>query len=116
MFGLALGDLETALHQELLLPIALTRLTSWLIDHRGIDQDGIFRIAGRSTEIAMITASFDRGNYVLPDGVDPHSVSGTIKLFFKMLPDPLFTVAHYAQWVELIRTSSLSFHASDFSA
>lgn len=107
MFGVALGSLDTALHEQVLLPVPLTRLTTWLADHRALDMDGIFRIAGRSAEIAAITAAFDEGHYNVPEGVDPHSVSATVKLFFKLLPDPLFTVAHYAHWVELIRTRPL---------
>ena len=59
----------------------------------GFEEDGIFRQSGDKTQIDQVVADFDRGLPLPLEGVqDVHVVTSLLKLFFRMAPQPLFTV------------------------
>ncbi|KAF8332062.1 uncharacterized protein EI90DRAFT_3016158 [Cantharellus anzutake] len=62
----------------------------------GIEEEGLFRITGRSTHANRLRNEFDAGaDYDLrnaaPGDLDPHSVSSVFKAYFRELPEPILT-------------------------
>lgn len=44
---------------------------------------------------------------------DIHAVTGMLKLYFRELPEPLFTEANYTNFVESLREYCSSVHVTD---
>jgi hypothetical protein len=58
----------------------------------GIKEEGIFRLSGSSTHIKELRESVDRGEELdLTPVRDEHVVTGLLKLYFRELPESLFT-------------------------
>uniref|UniRef100_A0A8C4RR04 Active breakpoint cluster region-related protein-like n=1 Tax=Erpetoichthys calabaricus TaxID=27687 RepID=A0A8C4RR04_ERPCA len=89
VFGVLLGI--TAEREGVLVP-NLVRYCVEEIDRRGLEEVGIYRISGIATEIQALRTAF---NTNLQDAisrlktVDVNAVSGTLKLYFRELPEPL---------------------------
>jgi Rho GTPase-activating protein RGD1 len=71
------------------------------VDHFGLEIEGIYRQSGTSSHVALLRDQFNHN----PAGVDfrnpanfyhdVNSVATLLKLFFRELPDPLFTLSGY---------------------
>ncbi|XP_060893205.1 PH_BCR_vertebrate and RhoGAP_Bcr domain-containing protein isoform X1 [Labrus mixtus] len=64
------------------------------IERRGMDEVGIYRVSGVATDIQSLKASFDSNNKdvsVMMREMDVNAIAGTLKLYFRELPEPLFT-------------------------
>ncbi|XP_077456802.1 breakpoint cluster region protein isoform X1 [Stigmatopora argus] len=64
------------------------------IEGRGMDEVGIYRVSGVATEIQALKAAFDMNNKdvsVMMRDMDVNAIAGTLKLYFRELPEPLFT-------------------------
>jgi len=93
------------------------------IDAFGLETEGIYRTPGNTAHVAQLKAAFDHagdntnnsgqqeaGGPALPANLDfrnpanfhqdINAVTSLLKLFFKSLPDPLFTSAAYKQFLE----------------
>ena len=73
------------------------------IESVGLDQQGIYRVSGTSTNVQKVKLALDRdGASAKLETVveDIHAVTGALKMFFRELPDPLFPRAMYRQFIE----------------
>ncbi|XP_076804707.1 active breakpoint cluster region-related protein-like isoform X1 [Clavelina lepadiformis] len=73
------------------------------VERRGMNEVGIYRVSGVASEIQALKASFDTNRKdvaVLLNEVDVNAVAGVLKLYFRELPEPLFTDARYGDFVE----------------
>lgn len=64
------------------------------IERRGIDEVGIYRVSGVATDIQSLKAAFDSNNKdvsLMMREMDVNAIAGTLKLYFRELPEPLFT-------------------------
>uniref|UniRef100_A0A3P8VRK5 BCR activator of RhoGEF and GTPase n=1 Tax=Cynoglossus semilaevis TaxID=244447 RepID=A0A3P8VRK5_CYNSE len=64
------------------------------IERRGMDEVGIYRVSGVATDIQALKASFDSNNRdvsLMMREMDVNAIAGTLKLYFRELPEPLFT-------------------------
>lgn len=62
------------------------------IEKKGLDHDGIYRISGNLAQIQKLRCQVDQDHYNLEDECwDVHVLSGSLKLFFRELKEPLFT-------------------------
>ncbi|XP_076127377.1 breakpoint cluster region protein [Alosa pseudoharengus] len=64
------------------------------IERRGLEEVGIYRVSGVATDIQTLKAAFDSNNKdvsVLMSEMDVNAIAGTLKLYFRELPEPLFT-------------------------
>ncbi|KAI8993795.1 hypothetical protein BD414DRAFT_480460 [Trametes punicea] len=64
----------------------------------GVQEEGLFRVSGRSSHVAKLRSEFDAGSdYDLtecePGDLDPHAVASIFKTFLRELPEPLLTTA-----------------------
>ncbi|KAL7281302.1 hypothetical protein ACG7TL_004611 [Trametes sanguinea] len=80
-----------------LLPALVVRCAQHIL-RWGIQEEGLFRVSGRSSHVAKLRAEFDAGSdYDLiacePGDLDPHAVASIFKTFLRELPEPLLTSA-----------------------
>ncbi|XP_072288611.1 breakpoint cluster region protein isoform X1 [Eucyclogobius newberryi] len=64
------------------------------IERRGMDEVGIYRVSGVATDIQSLKAAFDTNNKdvsLMMSDMDVNAIAGTLKLYFRELPEPLFT-------------------------
>lgn len=75
-----------------------------LVSHlqlRGLQEEGILRIPGKNSKTEMLRATLDTNFYSNPATADealgaaiPNELVAVIKLFLRMLPEPLLTRAY----------------------
>ncbi|WAQ94690.1 RHG15-like protein [Mya arenaria] len=82
------------------------------IEKRGLNHEGIYRIAGSMSQIQKLRCMVDQGErYDLEDEKwDVHMLCGTLKLFFRELKDPLFTYALFENVMDLQRENKMAAH------
>uniref|UniRef100_A0A672NKC0 BCR activator of RhoGEF and GTPase n=1 Tax=Sinocyclocheilus grahami TaxID=75366 RepID=A0A672NKC0_SINGR len=64
------------------------------IERRGMEEVGIYRVSGVATDIQGLKTAFDTNNKdvsVMMSEMDVNAIAGTLKLYFRELPEPLFT-------------------------
>uniref|UniRef100_A0A3B3ZLU1 Uncharacterized protein n=1 Tax=Periophthalmus magnuspinnatus TaxID=409849 RepID=A0A3B3ZLU1_9GOBI len=64
------------------------------IEKRGMEEVGIYRVSGVATDIQALKTAFDTNNKdvsVMMSEMDVNAIAGTLKLYFRELPEPLFT-------------------------
>ncbi|XP_033088625.1 breakpoint cluster region protein isoform X2 [Trachypithecus francoisi] len=78
------------------------------IERRGMEEVGIYRVSGVATDIQALKAAFDANNKdvsVMMSEMDVNAIAGTLKLYFRELPEPLFTDEFYPNFAEGIALS-----------
>ncbi|XP_036594527.1 breakpoint cluster region protein isoform X3 [Trichosurus vulpecula] len=78
------------------------------IERRGMEEVGIYRVSGVATDIQALKAAFDVNNKdvsVMMSEMDVNAIAGTLKLYFRELPEPLFTDELYPSFAEGIALS-----------
>ncbi|RUS78107.1 hypothetical protein EGW08_014115 [Elysia chlorotica] len=71
----------------------------------GMEEEGLFRIAGAAIKLKKLKASFDANAVDMDDfSSDPHTVAGALKQYLRELPEPLLT---YALFDEFLQAASL---------
>ncbi|KAM5533311.1 hypothetical protein V8D89_012985 [Ganoderma adspersum] len=80
-----------------LLPALVVRCAQHIL-RWGVQEEGLFRISGRSSHVAKLRSEFDAGGdynltEVEPGDLDPHAVSSIFKTFLRELPEPVLTTA-----------------------
>ncbi|XP_075424563.1 breakpoint cluster region protein [Ascaphus truei] len=78
------------------------------IERRGMEEVGIYRVSGVATDIQALKSAFDANNKdvsVMMSDMDVNAIAGTLKLYFRELPAPLFTDELYPNFAEGIALS-----------
>ncbi|XP_030664790.1 breakpoint cluster region protein-like [Nomascus leucogenys] len=73
------------------------------IECRGTEEVGIYRVSRVATDIQAPKAAFDVNNKdvsVMMSEMDVNAITGTLKLYFRELPEPLFTDEFYPNFTE----------------
>ena len=101
-FGVSLEDQLKANNQRI--PPILSRCIAE-IEKRGLDLQGIYRIAGVKNKVENLCASFETGDYKDIDLSEepPHLIASCLKLYFRQLPEPLFTFTLYDEYIPFSR-------------
>ncbi|GFN92819.1 Breakpoint cluster region protein [Plakobranchus ocellatus] len=76
------------------------------VEKRGLDEVGIYRVSGVTSDVQRLKKLFDknvRGGAAALTDVDINAVTGTLKLYFRELPEPLFTEASYQNFVDTLK-------------
>uniref|UniRef100_A0A8C1UU17 Si:dkey-91m11.5 n=1 Tax=Cyprinus carpio TaxID=7962 RepID=A0A8C1UU17_CYPCA len=82
------------------------------IERRGMEEVGIYRVSGVATDIQALKAAFDANNKdvsVMMSDMDVNAIAGTLKLYFRELPEPLFTdelCANFTEGIGQMRAST----------
>ncbi|KAK2464316.1 hypothetical protein APHAL10511_003773 [Amanita phalloides] len=87
-------DAEKAI-EERRLPAVVVRCAQHILTW-GIEEEGIFRVPGRSKHVSTLRSEFDKGaDYDLascePGDLDPHAVASVFKAYFRELPEHMLT-------------------------
>jgi hypothetical protein len=63
--------------------------------------EGIYRQSGANSRISQLMAEFqkDAWNVQISKDFSAHDVAGTLKRFFRTLPEPLVTSNLYPEWI-----------------
>ncbi|XP_046993985.1 uncharacterized protein LOC124606066, partial [Schistocerca americana] len=84
-------------------PLLVEMCTS-IVDTRGLDIIGIYRVPGNTAAVSSLTESLNKGfdweNMQDPRWNDVNVISSLLKLFFRRLPDSLFTNELYPSFIE----------------
>ncbi|XP_075879176.1 breakpoint cluster region protein [Nelusetta ayraudi] len=78
------------------------------VERRGLEEVGLYRVSGVATDIQALKAAFDsnhRDVSLMMRDMDVNAVAGTLKLFFRELPEPLFTDRLYPNFAAGIALS-----------
>uniref|UniRef100_A0A8D0CKN4 BCR activator of RhoGEF and GTPase n=1 Tax=Scleropages formosus TaxID=113540 RepID=A0A8D0CKN4_SCLFO len=78
------------------------------IERRGMEEVGIYRVSGVATDIQALKAAFDANNKdvsVMMSEMDVNAIAGTLKLYFRELPEPLFTDELYSNFAVAVALS-----------
>ncbi|XP_055231317.1 breakpoint cluster region protein-like [Gorilla gorilla gorilla] len=68
-----------------------------------MEEVGIYRVSGVAADIQALKAAFDVNNKdvsVMMSETDVNAIAGTLKLYFRELPKPLFTDEFYPNFAE----------------
>uniref|UniRef100_A0A3B3RXX5 Si:dkey-33c9.6 n=1 Tax=Paramormyrops kingsleyae TaxID=1676925 RepID=A0A3B3RXX5_9TELE len=84
VFAVPIGELA---HERVLVP-HIVRSCSEEVERRGLDEVGIYRISGATSDIQIMKKAFDTVRDAISRlrTVDVNTVSGTLKLYFRELP------------------------------
>uniref|UniRef100_A0A8C6P448 BCR activator of RhoGEF and GTPase n=1 Tax=Nothobranchius furzeri TaxID=105023 RepID=A0A8C6P448_NOTFU len=78
------------------------------IERRGMEEVGIYRVSGVATDIQALKTAFDTNNKdvsVMMSEMDVNAIAGTLKLYFRELPEPLFTDELYPNFAGALTDS-----------
>ncbi|XP_028933439.1 rho GTPase-activating protein 12 isoform X7 [Ornithorhynchus anatinus] len=76
------------------------------VEEHGLDIDGIYRVSGNLAVIQKLRFAVNHDEKLdLNDGKweDIHVITGALKMFFRELPEPLFTFNHFNDFVNAIK-------------
>lgn len=76
------------------------------IERRGMTEEGIYRLSGSSLGIQELKQAYDSSSEGVdlskPQWHDINLISGTLKLFFRELADPVISFEFYSQFMEAL--------------
>lgn len=82
----------------------LVEVCTRIVEERGLDVIGIYRVPGNTAAITLLTEEVNKGftnaNLSDPRWNDVNVVSSLLKSFFRRLPDSLFTTTLYPKFIE----------------
>ncbi|EFA83825.1 putative protein serine/threonine kinase [Heterostelium album PN500] len=107
VFGIKLDDVMARENPNAEIPSFVTKMVNFLERH--IQEEGILRISGSSTEIQEMKAILDKGSNVeYPASRDTHAVAGLLKLYLRELPDLLVPTSLRIVSAEIIADRTMS--------
>ncbi|XP_076299365.1 rho GTPase-activating protein 44 isoform X3 [Lasioglossum baleicum] len=99
VYGHPLEEHLRVTNRKIALPIQLC--VSALL-RLGMEEEGLFRIAGAASKSRRIKLSLDACCLTLPTALeykDPHVIAGALKSYLRELPEPLLTYKLYPEWM-----------------
>ncbi|KAN0032607.1 hypothetical protein ACTFIV_006514 [Dictyostelium citrinum] len=103
--GVRLDDLMTRESPTAELPYFLSKMLKFL--EKNVDEEGILRLSGSSTEILEMKQQLQRGESIDYTYKDPHAVTGLLKLFLRELPESILPEHLRNQSTEILSNSRL---------
>ncbi|PSN49744.1 hypothetical protein C0J52_08486 [Blattella germanica] len=103
MYGFPLEDHLRVTGRKVAFPIELCVCA---LLELGMEEEGLFRIAGGASKVRRMRMSFDACCLTLPTALeyrDPHVIAGALKLYLRELPEPLMTRSLYEEWMAAAR-------------
>lgn len=88
----------------------LVELCTSIVEARGLEVIGIYRVPGNTAAVTSLTESINKGfdfvNLQDPRWGDVNVISSLLKSFFRRLPDSLFTTELYPSFIEADKIDS----------
>ncbi|XGW18954.1 hypothetical protein V3C99_003058 [Haemonchus contortus] len=80
------------------------RVVTELIESRGMEVDGLYRVSGNLSAVQRIRCQVDQDKYnALVNEEDVHVLTGALKLFFRELAEPVFPLAMTKDYLNAIK-------------
>eukprot|EP01102_Stenamoeba_stenopodia_P007940 TRINITY_DN2241_c0_g1_i1.p1 TRINITY_DN2241_c0_g1~~TRINITY_DN2241_c0_g1_i1.p1 ORF type:complete len:821 (+),score=270.47 TRINITY_DN2241_c0_g1_i1:633-3095(+) len=100
MFGMAIS--KVAMLEGNLMPSIVEKSIKYLEQHDQLE--GLFRISGNQEQIQWLKVRFNKWKNVNLDECiqDPHVVAGILKMYFRELPEPLFTFPLHEEFIACV--------------
>lgn len=100
-------------------PHIVQRLASHLDSAKAYELEGIFRVSGNAAQVTFIRDSFDRAGIGCEPDINlamssPHEVAGAFKMFFREMPEPLFTFDLYEPLLRAITQYSVDNNVDNY--
>ncbi|EFO98484.1 CRE-TAG-325 protein [Caenorhabditis remanei] len=90
-------------HENSLVP-KFIRVITEVIESKGLETDGIYRVSGNLSAVQKIRCQADQDNYkALVAEEDIHVLTGALKLFFRELSDPLFPISLHKEYTSAMQ-------------
>ena len=96
IFGKPLSELD----KEDGIPVVFKVMEKFLSEH--IKMQGIFRENGNANQITALREAFDRSNFHLDPETSPHTIAGLLKLWLRMLPEPICPPSLFESLISLV--------------
>ncbi|GAM23376.1 hypothetical protein SAMD00019534_065510 [Acytostelium subglobosum LB1] len=108
VFGIKLEDVMARENPNSEIPSFVTKMVNFL--ERNIQEEGILRISGSTTEIQEMRATLQKGDNIDYKVAhrDPNAVAGLLKLYLRELPDNLVPMNLRIMSAEIIGDRSVS--------
>jgi breakpoint cluster region protein len=100
LFGVKISSTTRREHTKV--PLIITTCVEE-VERRGLEDLGIYRVSGVSSEIQRLKKAFERnskGAIPLAKEVDIHVVTSLLKLYLRELPEALFTDIQYPRFID----------------
>lgn len=108
-FGIDLTTLVKA--QQRHVPIVVEMCVKE-IEKRGLDNEGLYRVAGFHDDVEAIKMAFDKDGESTDISAkkydDINTISSVLKLYFRLLPIPIITFEAYPVFIEAVKTEHIS--------
>uniref|UniRef100_A0A1I7Y8B8 Rho-GAP domain-containing protein n=1 Tax=Steinernema glaseri TaxID=37863 RepID=A0A1I7Y8B8_9BILA len=80
------------------------RVVTEVIEAKGLDTDGLYRVSGNLSSVQKIRCRVDQDDYrELLKEEDVHVLTGALKLFFRELSEPLFPLSMAKEFMNAIK-------------
>ncbi|VDO20922.1 unnamed protein product [Haemonchus placei] len=80
------------------------RVVTELIESRGMEVDGLYRVSGNLSAVQRIRCQVDQDKYnALVNEEDVHVLTGALKLFFRELAEPVFPLSMTKDYLNAIK-------------
>lgn len=108
IFGANLDELVRREQTSVSVPIFVSKCIAAIEDGDRLTEDGVYRINGNAAEIQKLRLTIDEGgNYDLKQKKwDVHTLTGSLKLFFRELEKPLVPWTTYKQAVTIFKKNN----------
>ncbi|CAI2347367.1 unnamed protein product [Caenorhabditis sp. 36 PRJEB53466] len=85
------------------------RIITEVIESKGLETDGIYRVSGNLSAVQKIRCQADQDNYkALVAEEDIHVLTGALKLFFRELSEPLFPTALHKEYTSAMQMPNVT--------
>ncbi|KAL5486267.1 BEM2 [Sanghuangporus weigelae] len=77
------------------------------IEERGLTEQGIYRVAGATSEVTALRESLNNGQRHIDRYTDINAVCGVVKYWFRTLPETVIPETYFEAIIEAARTTDL---------
>lgn len=107
LFGIPVKEYLEREGQELTKPPCIVEDAITYIEELGLGEEGIYRLSGFMAKVAEIRERYDSGEKgFLREYKDLNTITSALKLYFRVLPEPLFTTKFSMEFAEAVANSS----------
>ncbi|KAH3762533.1 GTPaseactivating protein gacA [Pelomyxa schiedti] len=87
VFGVDPTTLDQVQDGEFKVPAVLVALKKAFFENDGLDQEGVFRLAGEQLEVKQFKQQMNKGDFSMP--TDVNAIATLIKIWYRELPTPV---------------------------
>lgn len=103
IFGLPLETVMIrSVNENYSAPKIIHKLAEYLENCEALKLEGIFRLCGNQNNISNLIKEIDSGESVDLSNYNVHEIANVFKLYFQLLPEPIFTLKLYPRFMAAV--------------